>query len=220
MMTNMQRVVALLPRLLATALIAAGVAGAHSDLSQPGAAPAAPATANPASALQDARSYFTDLELVTQDGRKVRFYSDVLEGRTVVINVIYTSCQDACPLITQQLNEVRQRLPELFGKQVFFVSLSSDPKRDTPKALKQFAKKQQADVEGWTFLTGRPENVERILKKLGQYSESVEGHSTLLIAGNVPARRWSKMLANAPSAAIAARLSTLAGAGDVALERP
>ena len=112
---------------LVAALHAASPAWAHTEAHKqatgaqtPPAAAASGAAATTAPAPQDARSYFTDLELFTQDGRKVRFYSDMLEGRTVVINVIYTNCQDACPLITQQLNEVRQRMPELFGKQVFF----------------------------------------------------------------------------------------------------
>ncbi len=159
---------------------------------------------------RDARAYFTDLELLTQDGRKVRFYSDVLEGRTVVINVIYTNCKDACPLITQQLNDVRRRISDLFGKQVYFVTLTSDPKRDSPQAMKQYARAQSADVEGWTFLTGSKDNIEHILKKLGQFSKEVEAHSTLLIAGNVPAKRWSKIRPEAPAAAIAERLTILA----------
>ncbi|MDB5901263.1 MAG: electron transport protein SCO1/SenC [Betaproteobacteria bacterium] len=202
------------------ALSAASPAWPHTETQKPdaGATPRAaapPAAKEGAGGTRDARSYFTDLELQTQDGRKVRFYSDVLEGRTVLINVIYTSCKDACPLITQQLNDVRSRMPELFGKQVFFVTLTSDPKRDTPQALKKFAQKQSADVEGWTFLTGRKDRVDHILKKLGQFSEEVEGHSTLLIAGNVPAKRWSKIRPDAPAQAIVARLSDLAigGAG-------
>lgn len=165
-------------------------------------------------ATRDAATYFTNLELLTQEGRKVRFYADVLEGRTVMINVIYTTCKDACPLITQQLNEVRRRLPG-FGKEIHFVTLTSDPQRDTPQALKQFAQKQSADVEGWTFLTGRKENIDHILKKLGQFSPEVEAHSTLLIAGNVPAKRWSKIRPDAPAAAIAERLSVLAGGSGV-----
>jgi cytochrome oxidase Cu insertion factor (SCO1/SenC/PrrC family) len=136
----------------------------------------------------------------------------VLDGKTVLINVIYTNCKDACPLITQQLLDVRKRLTEAVAKQVHFVTLTSDPKRDTPQALKAFAKKQSADVEGWTFLTGRKENVDHILKKLGQFSEEIEGHSTLLIGGNVSAKRWSKIRADAPPQAIAARLSELAAA--------
>ena len=171
----------------------AGAAWAHSE----DTAPAAPQQKEPVADIPakqankpDARAYFTDTELVTQDGKKVRFYSDVLAGHTVVINVIYTNCKDACPLITQKLLEVKGQIGDLFGKQVHFVTISSDPERDTPAALKAFAKKQKANVPGWTFLTGEKKNVDFILKKLGQFSQHVEEHSTLLIAGNVPEKRW------------------------------
>ncbi|HEX9184890.1 MAG TPA: SCO family protein [Burkholderiales bacterium] len=162
---------------------------------------------------RDARAYFTDLELLTQDGRKVRFYSDMLEGRTVLINVIYTSCKDACPLITQHLKQVRALVGERFGREVHFVTLTSDPERDSPAALKAFAQDQSVDLSGWTFLTGRKQNVDHILRKLGQFSQNVEEHSTLLIAGNVPAKRWSKIRPDSPPLAIAERLKLLADAG-------
>ena len=107
-------------------LALAGPARAHAETPKPaGGAQQAiePLAAKPAGGgTRDARTYFTDLELLTQEGRKVRFYSDVLEGRTVLINVIYTNCKDACPLITQQLNEVRRQIPELFGKQAGVVN--------------------------------------------------------------------------------------------------
>lgn len=211
---------------MAAALLAAtysvSAVWAHSEpakSSSAGAQRPAAVTAAPketTGGTRDPRTYFTDLELQTQDGRKVRFYSDVLEGRTVVINVIYTNCKDACPMLTQQLNAVRARIPELFGKQVFFVTLTSDPKRDTPQALKAFAQKQSADVPGWTFLTGPKERIDHILKKLGQFNEEVEAHSTLFIAGNVPAKRWSKIRPDAPAPLIAARLSELASASPAA----
>jgi cytochrome oxidase Cu insertion factor (SCO1/SenC/PrrC family) len=177
------------------ALLCATAATAHTEKHKPAAGPATAPLAAPDAkgGTRDAQTYFTDLELLTQDGRKVRFYSDVLKGRTVVINVVYTNCGDACPLITQVLNEVRRRLPDTFGKQVHFITLSSDPKRDSPAAMKQFAIKQGADVEGWTWLTGSKTNLDHILKKLGMYSEQVEAHSTQLIAGNVAAKRWSKI---------------------------
>lgn len=195
-------------------LIAAATLAALQFAAAAPPAPAPPAPQAQGDGTRDPRSYFTDLELLTQDGRKVRFYSDVLDGHTVLINVIYTNCKDACPLITQQLNDVRRRIPELFGRQVHFVTVSSDPILDTPKMLKQFAQKQSADVAGWTFLTGRKENVDHILKKLGQFSENKEEHSTLLIAGNTVSRRWSKIRPDAPAAAIAERLAVLAAPGD------
>jgi len=206
------------------AILSVGLVWAHTEPNKGGAGAAPQAAAPPAAqsggGTRDARSYFTDLELLTQDGRKVRFYSDVLEGRTVLINVIYTTCKDACPLITQQLNEVRKRIPELFGKQVFFVTLSSDPILDTPKLLKQFAQKQSADVAGWTFLTGSKDHIDHILKKLGQYAEDKEDHSTLIIAGNVPAKRWAKIRPDTPVVAMAERLTTLAAAGGAPEAKP
>jgi len=222
------------PRLTAALLLAlfAGATGAHQEPAtkgavKPGGVPAAaggaPLAGNAGPAREthytsdvsapgtrDARTYFTDTELLTQDGRKVRFYSDVLQDKVVLINVIYTSCKDACPLITRQLTEVRTKLGERFGKEVFFISLTSDPERDTPVALKKFAVKNDAAQAGWTFLTGSKDNVQRVLAKLGQLSQNVEEHSTLLIAGNVGAKRWSKIRPDAPVAAIAERLKLLA----------
>jgi len=193
-------------------LATAGSAWAHSEH----AAPAEPQQKEPVADIParktnkpDARAYFTDTVLVTQDGKKVRFYSDVLEGHTVLINVIYTNCKDACPLITQKLIEVKGQLGDLFGNPVRFVSISNDPVRDTPAALKAFARKEHADIPGWVFLTGDKKNVELVLKKLGQFSEEVESHSTLLIAGNVPEKRWSKIRPDAPTPAIATRLQLL-----------
>ena len=167
----------------------------------------------------DARAYFTDTELLNQDGKKVRFYTDGLQGKTVLINVIFTNCKDACPLITQKLNEARALLGERFGKEVYYVSISTDPVRDTPQALKKFAKKQKADVAGWTFLTGKKENVDYVLKRLGQFSDSVQDHSTLLIGGNEPGKRWTKIRPDTPPEAIAERLRQLA-AGPMPLLPP
>lgn len=185
--------------------------GASGKNAEPAAAPVASDVK--AEGTRDARTYFTDTELLDQNGQRLRFYSDVLKDRVVLINVVFTSCKDACPLITRQLTEVRDRLGERFGKEVFFVSLSSDAERDTPAALKAFAAKQQADVPGWIFLTGKKADMDKVLARLGQLGESAEGHSTLLIAGNVPAKRWAKIRPNAPTAAIAERLKTLVDGG-------
>ena len=167
-----------------------------------------PVTSRPAA--RNPRDYFGESELVTQDGRKLRFYSDVLKDRVVVVNVMYTSCKDACPLITAALNQVREQLGDLFGSRVFFVSISSDPEHDTPRALKKFAQAQHADVKGWTFLTGSKEDVNRVLGKLGQLSQSPEDHSTLLLVMDVDGKRMRKMLANVPPTLIAEHVKRIA----------
>jgi len=200
----------ILPALL-LALLCTG-ATAHNESAAPSKAPAVAPTPAP-SGTRDPRAYFTDLELVTQDGRKVRFYSDTMEDRTVVISFIYTNCKDACPLILQKLLNVKELLGDAFNRDVYFLTISSDPDRDTPSEMKKYAQKQSADLPGWLHLTGSKENITHILKKLGSYSQSVEEHSTLLLAGNVSAKRWTKMRADAPAQLIAERLKVLAEVG-------
>jgi protein SCO1/2 len=170
--------------------------------------PASGGTRNP-------REYFGESELVTQDGRKVHFYSDMLKDRVTVVNVIYTNCKDACPLITARLNEVRRELGELFGSRVFFVSISSDPERDTPQALKKFAQAQNADAAGWTFLTGTRPDIDRVLGKLGQAAQSAEDHSTLLLVMDVDAKRMRKVLPHVPPQLIAEHVRQIASAEKV-----
>lgn len=157
-----------------------------------------------------ARRYFTDLPLVDQAGRGVRFYNDVLKDRVVLLSFIYTSCTDACPLIMQRLTQVKDRLGDAFGKQVFFVSLSVDPVRDTPEALAKYARQHHAEHPGWVFLTGDKENVDGILAKLGQRADTPEAHSTMLLGGNVGTRHWTKVGPTASVAAVAAKLRDLA----------
>lgn len=195
------------------AMLAGGAASAHEGHAQkPAAASATAPAAEPIKArgTHDAKAYFTDTELLTQEGRAVRFYSDVLADRVVLLNVIYTNCEDACPLITRKLKEVRDALGEPLAQRVHFISISSDPERDSPQALAAFAREQGAADPNWIYLTGKRENVDLVLTRLGQLSRSPEEHSTLLIAGDVPNKRWSKIRPDAPAAAIAERLRLLA----------
>ena len=140
-----------------------------------------------------AREYFTNLELINQDGETVRFFDDVLKDKVVVINFIFTNCEGACPLITHKLTLVRDGLEGQIGDPIQFVSLSLDPARDTPAAMKEFAKKHNADHEGWIFLTGKSENLDNIIQRLGQFTDDMEQHSTMMLAGNVNAAHWMKI---------------------------
>ena len=194
------------------ALLLAGPAAAHSEKTAPAKGPAAQAVPTPGGA-QEARAYFTDLELRTQDNKPVRFYTDAMEGKTVVINFIYTNCKDACPLITQKMLQMRDLLGDRFNKDVFYVTISTDPARDTPAEMKKFARKQSADLPGWMFLTGSKENIEVILKKFGGYSKNVEEHLTLLLVGNVPVKRWTKLRPDFPAQLLAERVTTVAENG-------
>lgn len=162
---------------------------------------------------QAARSYFTDTEVVTQDGKRMRFYSDVLKDRVVLINFVHTSCKNACPMMTRKLTLVRDLVESQLSNPIQFISISLDPARDTPAALKEFAKRHEADHAGWLFLTGKAEDVTHLIRKLGQYSEDLDAHSTIVLAGNVKTAHWAKIPPNVMPDAIAAKLQELVDDG-------
>jgi protein SCO1/2 len=189
-------------------MLFAVAAGAESDDT-----PAAGDQEQAARQEQAAKEYFTDRPLVTRDGEEVRFYSDVLKGRVVLINFIFTHCQDACPLISKRLRETRALLDEAASSRIYFISISIDPERDTPQALTAFATKFDLVDDNWVFLTGDRSNVEHIVKKLGQFNPYVEEHSTLILAGNVSKQHWMKIPPTVPAWGIAEKLRLLAEGG-------
>ena len=171
--------------------------------------PATTATvATPVTGTRDAKTWFTDTPLLDQNGQTLRFYSDALQNRVVLLNVIFTSCTDACPLITRKLKEVREVLGDK-ADGITFISLTSDPLRDTPAVLKAYTLKQGVDDPHWLFLTGNKAQMELVLGRIGQIVPTPEQHSTQLIVGDVANKRWSKIRPDAPAAAIAQRLQLL-----------
>jgi protein SCO1/2 len=138
-----------------------------------------------------AAKYFTDVELLDQDGKKVRFYSDVLKGKTVVVNAFFTSCTSVCPPMNRNMEKIQEVLGDRVGRDVFLVSITVDPEVDTPTRLKEYAQKFHAR-KGWVFLTGKKENLDWALYKLGQYVEQKDDHKTIFIIGNEPTGLWKK----------------------------
>ena len=116
---------------------------------------------------QPGANYFPNIALTTQDGKQVRFYDDLLKGKSVAINLIYTSCTDECPLETARMSEVQRLLGKRMGKDIVFYSISIDPEHDTPKVLKAYAKKFDVGP-GWLFLTGKKEDI----KAMSMYNEA------------------------------------------------
>lgn len=129
-----------------------------------------------------ARQYFTDIELRTQNGDFVRFYTDLLKDKVVVVNTFFGTCRGACPMMAAVLAGVQERLGDRLGKDLFFLSFSVDPVNDTPEKLKEYAQHFHAKP-GWLFVTGTPENVHFALAKLG-HQEAREEHQTVFMVLN------------------------------------
>ncbi len=108
-----------------------------------------------------------EFTLTTQDGARITL-SD-LRGKVVVITFIFASCADTCPLLTAKMAGLQDRLGSAVGSQVFFVSITVDPERDTPDVLKRYAEAHRANPAAWAFLTGRPAEIRDVATRYGIY---------------------------------------------------
>jgi protein SCO1/2 len=140
-------------------------------------------------------AYFTNAQLRTHDGRTVRFYDDLLKGKLVVINMMYTSCSGICPANTASMKAVQQALGSRVGRDIFMYSLSLRPQFDSPQALRDYVRRYDIGP-GWTFLTGVPAEVDAIRRKLGFYDSDpaadadIARHTGMVRIGNLRASRW------------------------------
>ncbi len=142
------------------------------------------------------RRYFPDVMLLTQDGRPVRFYDDLIKDKVVTINMFYAHCRGVCPRIAANLARVQKLLGDRVGRDIFMYSITLKPEEDTPAALKEYAASYQAKP-GWTFLTGKPADIERLRVSLGftypdpAVDKDTEQHIGNLRYGNEPYILWS-----------------------------
>ena len=156
-----------------------------------------------------AASYFPNATLLTQDNQPVRFFDDLLKGKVVVINFMFTTCTSVCPLMTANLAKVQAYLGERIGHSINIISISVDPTVDTPAALKKYADAYKARP-GWYFLTGKQDDVDLVLRKVGGFVNDKNDHTTLLMIGNVETGQWVKAFAMTKPAEIAEAIIKIA----------
>lgn len=132
-----------------------------------------------------------DSELLDQNGRKIRFYTDLVKGHTVAINFIFTTCTTICPPLGATFARVQKELGDSVGRDVRFISISVDPATDTPERLKAWGAKFHAG-ENWTFVTGNKSQVDELLRALGASSARREDHSPTILIGNDVHGKWTR----------------------------
>jgi protein SCO1/2 len=157
--------------------------------------------AAPAAMSQQTRwraDYFPNVELTDHNGRRLRFYDDIIRGKVVSINFIFTSCSDLCSLDTAQLRRVQQILGDRVGREIHMYTISVDPDRDTPATLRRFMRSYDIGP-GWTFLTGSRQDVELLQRRLGIRPISPDGrleeHDTSILVGNEVTGQWIRRTA-------------------------
>lgn len=132
-----------------------------------------------------------DVELLDQDGRTVHFYTDLVKGKVVVVNFIFTTCTTICPPLGATFARVQKELGARAGRDVHFISISVDPATDTPERLKAWGAKFHG-AEGWTLVTGRKPQVDELLRALGAATASPSEHSPTVLVGNDAAGQWTR----------------------------
>ena len=184
----------LCPLVLLTILIAPFSCQTLTAQTQPPKPTEPPQAKSPAPDASAAQKYFSDVELLNQDGEKMRFYTDLLKGHTVVIIPFFSTCTAVCPPMNRTMARIQEELGARVGKDITLISISVDPATDTPARLKEYAAKFHAGPS-WYFITGKPENVHWALYKLGQYVENKNDHTTIMIIGNETTGLWKKAFA-------------------------
>ena len=139
--------------------------------------------------------HFPNLLLTTHEGKKVRFYDDLLKDKIVVINFMYVKCERVCPGITANLAKLQKLLGSRLGRDIFMYSFTLKPEQDSPEVLRKYAEAYHAK-EGWTFLTGTPEDMELLRRKLGftdpdpRRDADKSNHIGNIRYGNEPLQLW------------------------------
>lgn len=162
----------------------------------------AAAAANPAAAAAGITQpgpgarHFPNLLLHTHENQSVRFYDDLMKTKTVLLTFMYATCEGICPRTTSNLRKVQQRLGERAGRDVFLYSITLKPREDSPRVLARYAEMHGAGP-GWLFLTGKPDDIELLRRKLGFVDPDpvgaldVASHIGVILYGNERLNRWA-----------------------------
>ena len=130
-----------------------------------------------------------DTELLDQDGRRVRFYTDLIKGKVVVLSFFFTSCVNVCVTQGVNLKKLQSLLAGRLGEEVFFISVSRDPETDTPARLKQWGVNFGVR-RGWTLVAGNPDAVDKLVKDLSGESAGPGDHTPMILIGNDRSGDW------------------------------
>jgi protein SCO1/2 len=140
------------------------------------------------------RQHFPNVSLLTQDRKAVRFYDDLIKGKTVIIQFMFASCDRLCPLTTPNLVKVQRELEKRGVRDVSMISITVDPVHDTPTVLKEYASRLRVRP-GWQLVTGKKADIDLIRRQLGVYDPDANkiAHMNVLTIGKEPMGQWLAM---------------------------
>lgn len=145
---------------------------------------------SPSDSSDDTPMRIPDVTVQDQNGKSLNFYRDLVKGKVVAVNFVFTTCTAICPSLTATFRRVQEQLAEQ-NVSAQLISISVDPTVDTPERLQAFASKFKAEP-GWTFVTGNTSDIESILKEFGVAAANKNDHSPMILIGNEAAGYWTR----------------------------
>ncbi|HEX8920137.1 MAG TPA: SCO family protein, partial [Pyrinomonadaceae bacterium] len=143
-----------------------------------------------------------DTNVFDQHGKPLHFYSDLVKGKTVAINFVFTTCNGVCPTLTAKFRQIQRELGERVGRDIQLISISVDPTTDVPERLSAYAAKFHAGP-GWTFVTGSKPEIDELLRALGAFAPEKSNHPQTILIGNDATGYWTRTLGLTPAKAVA-----------------
>ena len=132
-----------------------------------------------------------DVKLVRQDGTATTLEQEMNDGRPVVLNFIFTSCEAICPMMTHIFAEFQKKLGAE-SSHVHLMSISIDPEQDTPERLREYAQRFHAGP-GWTFYTGTEAASVTTQKAFNVFRGEKMDHTAVTLLRVTPGATWQRL---------------------------
>jgi protein SCO1/2 len=151
-----------------------------------------------------------DLKLRDQDGNEIRFYSDLIKDKVIVLTFFYTSCNYLCTMQGKVFSELQSLLGDRLGKSVFLISVTTDPVRDNPQKLKAWGAHYKLRP-GWTLVTGDVNEMNKLLIRFTGNKAGAEMHLPATFVGNGKDGRWTSAVGTFAPQEILSAVNSVAG---------
>src|SRR4030095_7689528 len=138
-----------------------------------------------------ARYEVPDVALRDQDGARVRLPQALTADKPVLLNFIFSTCTTVCPVLSASFSNLQKALGLQAGE-MRMISIATDPDHDTPEVLREYRERFDAGPE-WEFLTGSREDIDRVLKAFGAYSQNKMTHRPLSFLRCAGGESWVRI---------------------------
>ncbi len=132
-----------------------------------------------------------DVVLINQDGQKVQLKSLLDSGEPVVLNFIYLNCTTICPTLSAGYATLQTRLGA-GSRKVHLISITIDPARDTPEALKAYMQRFRAKP-GWDSLTGTRTDIEKAMHGLNTFIPDLSSMVPITLIRPARSAKWTRL---------------------------